>query len=47
MEDVQYVIDNLEEVALKEPDEPNEALLTGQNASIYISWYNYQYERFR
>ena len=28
-EDVQYVIDNLEDVVIKEPDEPDNALLAG------------------
>ena len=46
-EDVQHVTDNMEEVVLKEPDEPDEDLLTGPKASMHLSRYNYyQYERF-
>ena len=44
-EDVQYVIDNLVEVDIKDPDEPDEALLTGPKASIYLSQYTFQYKK--
>ena len=44
--DVQHIINNMEEVVLKEPDEPDDALLAGLKASMHLSWYNYQYKRF-
>ena len=43
---MQQVIDNMEEVSLKEPDEPEDTLLAGSKAQIHLSRYNYQYERY-
>ena len=46
-EDVQHVIENLEEVVIKEPDEPDDALLSDPlKAQINLSWYTDQYKRF-
>ena len=41
-EDVQYVIDNLEDVDIKDPDKPGKALLAGLKASIHLTRYNFQ-----
>ena len=45
--DMQHVIDNLEEVVIKEPDEPDDALLAGSKAFIHLTRYTYQYERVK
>ena len=46
IEDVQYVIDNLEEVVIEEPDEPDEALLADTlKAQIHLNWYNFHYRK--
>ena len=44
--DVLYVIDNLEEVVIKDPDEPDDALLADTlKAQIHLTRYNFQYKR--
>ena len=42
---MQHIIDNLEEVVIKEPDEPDDTLLVGSKAENHLSRYTYQYER--
>ena len=44
VEDVQSLINNMEEVVMKDPDEPDDALLAGSKSQIHLTRYNYQYK---